>query len=164
MFSNEYLITINDHKNNKNYSKLIDCLRPQNDNQNAFICITKFQASVLSGVATVPNNVVVFLENTQNANANDPYSSIVVPSPVIDSFSTVTFINDVLTANKRAIYNYENNQQTWIKINRSSLSNLKFSFKTCSQYVLNATGSNAPVSYEDLPNFPFTLQFKIKFE
>ena len=156
----EFVVTINDNKNNKNYANFIDCVRPQDDKPYAYICITKFQASVLTDIPTVPNNVVVFLESSKSAFVNDSYSSVVVPSSIVDSFFTINFIDDVLTANKRAIYNVENQQSNWIKINRSSLSNLKFSFKRCLQYVAN----NAPVSYDDLPNFPFTLQFKIKFD
>ena len=63
----------------------------------------------------------------------------------------------------RAIYNVENNIGNWIKINRSSLSNLKFSFKTCNQYIMSIISPNDPITYSDLDNFPFTLQFKIKF-
>ena len=159
----DYLITINDNKNNGNYSKLIDCITPDNYNQNVYICITKFQAAVLTSVQIMPNNVLVCLDNAQNTYVNDPYSSIVVPSPIIDCFSTVTFLED-LGGNKRAIYNVENNQANWIKINRSSLSNLKFSFKSGLQYVLSVAAPAEPITYSDLPNFPFTLQFKIKFE
>ena len=159
----EFVVTINDNKNNKNYANLIDCVRPQDDRPYAYICITKFQAAVLTVVHTMPNNVLVCLDSAKNAFVNDPYSSTVVPSPIIDSFSTVNFIEDV-GGSKRAVYNVENNQSNWIKIHRSTLSNLKFSFKTCMQYVMSIAAPNEPITYSDLPNFPFTLQFKIKFD
>jgi hypothetical protein len=161
--SSEFVVTICDNRNNKNYAKLIDCVRPQNDNQHAYICITKFQASVATSASTVPNNIIVSLDGAINAHSNDPYSSIVVPSPIIDCFTTVNFQqNDA--GFKRAIYNVENNQSNWIKINKSSLYNLKFSFRTCSNYLLGIAGLDEPITYVDIPSFPFMLQFKIKFE
>ena len=157
----DYLVTINDNKNNKNYARLIDCIRPQDDGSYAYICITKFQASIVTINLAKPNNIVVCVESSQSSYTNDPVSSIAVNSSIIDSFASNTFIQ--LGGVERAIYNVENNISNWIKINRSSLSNLKFSFKICNQYALNLAGSDDNISYEFLDNFPFTLQFKIKF-
>jgi len=158
----EYLVRINDYKNNNNYTRLVDCIRPQDDNQCAYIRITKFQALVLF-TAVIPNNIILCIDSAQNSYTNDPASSIAVNSPIIDSFAPINFTT-LAGGSIRAIYNVENNIVNWIKINRSSLSNLKFSFKTCNQYLLSLAGLNDNISYEFLPDFPFTLQFKIKFE
>jgi len=157
----EYLVTINDNKNNKNYARLIDCIRPQDDGSYAYICITKFQALVLF-TDVIPNNIILCIDSAQNSYTNDPASSIAVSSSIIDSFAPINFTT-LVDGSIRAIYNVENNIVNWIKINRSSLSNLKFNFKTCNQYILSLAGSTDSITYSDLDNFPFTLQFKIKF-
>ena len=154
----EYLITINDNKNIGNYTKLVDVIQPKNA-QYAYLSITKFQASVQTLFATIPNNVVLSLDAATSSFSNDSFSNTIVSSRLIDIFSTNTYISKA-SGDKFAYYNYEANHTNWIKINISSLSNLKFSFKTCSNYVDLVN----PISYVDLPNFPFTLQFKIKFE
>ena len=158
----EYLVTINDNKNNKNYARLIDCIRPQDDGSYAYICITKFQAAIVTINLTTPNNVVLCIDSAQNSYVNDPLSSTAISSPIIDNFSTIAF-SEALGGTKRAIYNVENNVGNWIKINRYSLSNLKFSFKTCNQYIMSIISPNDPITYSDLDNFPFTLQFEIKY-
>ena len=155
----EFLITINDNKNNSNYTKLVDVIQPKNA-QYAYLSITKFQAAVSTVLISRPNNAILMLDNSyMNSFANDSNSNIIVPSQIVESFITTTTLSDGV-GGYRAVYNYEANHTNWIKINISSLSNLKFSFKTCSNYVDLVN----PISYVDLPDFPFTLQFKIKFE
>ena len=153
----EYLVTINDNKNNGNYSKLIDVMRPKASTK-AYICITKFQGSVPTVVNTIPNNISVSINGSYSSFSNEPNSNIIVASQIIDEFVTNTFIPS--GPSYFAFYNAENKNKNWVEINISTLSNLSFKFQNCSSYddLINA------IKYVDLPNFAFTLQFKIKFE
>ena len=155
----EYLVTINDNKNNGNYTKFVDLIRPK-EAKYAYLSVIKFQAAVDTVMISRPNNITLFLEHlSMNSFSNDPNSNNIIPSQIIDSFITTTTLDNNV-GGYRAIYNYEANQTNWIKLNISSLSNLRISLKTSSIYLdlIN------PISYVELPEFPFTLQFKIKFE
>ena len=152
---NEFLVTINDNKNNSNYSKFVDIPR---EAKRCYICITKFQGTTETLFTTSANNVVVSLDAAMNVYTNEPNSNIVVPSKIIDVFSTNTYITKT-SGEKFAYYNYENNQSNWVEINLSSLSHLRFNFQ-----MVSISDLINPIYYVELPEFPFTLQFKIKFE
>ena len=154
---NEFLVTISDNKNNGNYAKMIDLIRTK-DAQRAYICVNKFQASVPTIVNTLPNNVAISINGSHSSFSNEPNSNVVVSSQIVDSFVTNSFIPS--GNSYMAFYNVENNNQNWVEINRSSLSNLKFSFQTCSNYVDLINN----IRYVDLPSFGFTIQLKVKYE
>lgn len=154
---NEYLLTINDNKSINGYAKMIDVFRPK-EAQYIYISINKFQASVPTIFNSIPNNVVVSIDGTQNTLSNEPKSNNVVPSPIVDSFVTTTFIQS--GSSYFAVYNVENKHDNWLKINSSSLSNMILSFKTCSNYIDLVND----IRYVNLPAFGFSIQLKLKFE
>ena len=151
-------VIIMDNRNINNYFKMIDAIRPKEATK-CYISVYKFEATVkVVDANVVSDNICIFVDGVENAYINDPYSNCIVRCGLLDSYlsSSVKTTN----GNTFALYNVNNSNDNWVKINPSNLNNLVMKFRTASTLDFN----NA-IKYTDIANsIQFFLHLKIKFE
>ena len=151
-------VIIMDNRNINNYFKMIDAIRPKEATK-CYISVYKFEATVkVVDVNVVSDNICIFVDGVENAYINDPYSNCIVRCGLLDSYLSSNI--KTTNGNTFALYNVNNSNDNWVKINPSSLNNLVMKFRTASTLDFN----NA-IKYTDVAaQVQFFLHLKIKFE
>ena len=154
-------VIIIDNKNAGNYSKMIDAFKPKGATK-CFLTVSKFTAGIdLPDIYThVTHNIVLQINGVQNSFVNDSYNNIIRRSNIVDTFFTRTF--DIEAGTKYAMYDCQNNQESWLEMNMDDLNNFQLMFKSAN----NEANGVYPIQYSEVSDntFQFSLHLKIRFE
>lgn len=140
------------------YTKFVDVIKPPNNTSKCYITIDKFEGMLNIGAVAPPmHSLILEVSGIMNAYSIDANSSTIVPSRVIDVFSSSNF-SAGLFSTYFATYSVINNKQNWIRIGVEDLHALKFEMKTF-DYPTRSYVAIAPINF-----LFFALHLKIKFE
>lgn len=124
--------------------------------QECYICVDKFQAVVDSQNVPFHSITIKFDYNLNNVSSNENIlPNVISPnnSKILDTFITTTI--QAVVGGVHALYNIENQNQTWIKINKHILNNIKLYFYSSSDLV--------DLNLINQANIISRLHLKIKF-